>query len=118
GDMTKVTDTQELMPKVNSKTDAELFSDLDATVGWAKSQGGDGNRLGTMGFCRGAALLSHLSERRATPWLASNKLKEKSSARASKRSMTRSCARDRAASLAGRSRCGFTVRTSPSPPMH
>ena len=54
--MTKVTDTQELMPKVNSKTDAELFSDLDATVGWAKSQGGDGNRLGIMGFCRGAAL--------------------------------------------------------------
>jgi carboxymethylenebutenolidase len=61
GDMTKVTDTQELMPKVNSKTDAELFSDLDATVGWAKSQGGDGNRLGIMGFCRGGRNVWHYS---------------------------------------------------------
>src|ERR1051325_2152261 len=43
GDMTKVTDAQELMPKVNSKSDAELFADLDATVGWAKSQGGEAN---------------------------------------------------------------------------
>ena len=38
---------------VNSKPDAELFADLDATVAWAKSQGGDTNRLGIMGFCRG-----------------------------------------------------------------
>jgi len=29
-------------PKVNSKTDTELFADLDATVAWAESQGGDG----------------------------------------------------------------------------
>jgi carboxymethylenebutenolidase len=65
GDMTKVTDTQELMPKVNSKTDAELFSDLDATVGWAKSQGGDGNRLGTMGFCRGGRNVWHYSTHNA-----------------------------------------------------
>ena len=63
--MTKVTDTQELMPKVNSKTDAELFSDLDATVGWAKSQGGDGNRLGIMGFCRGGRNVWHYSTHNA-----------------------------------------------------
>ena len=53
GDMTKVTDAQQLMPKVNSKNDAELFADLDATVAWANAQGGDANRLGIMGFCRG-----------------------------------------------------------------
>ena len=41
------------MPIVNAKPDAELFADLDATVAWAKSQGGDTNRLGIIGFCRG-----------------------------------------------------------------
>jgi len=53
GDLTKVTNQPDLMPLVNAKPDAELFSDLDATVAWAKSQGGDTNRLGIMGFCRG-----------------------------------------------------------------
>ena len=38
---------------VNAKPDAELFSDLDSTVAWAKSQGGDASRLGIIGFCRG-----------------------------------------------------------------
>jgi carboxymethylenebutenolidase len=61
GDMTKVSDAQELMPKVNSKNDAELFADLDATVAWAKSQGGDANRLGIMGFCRGGRNVWHYS---------------------------------------------------------
>jgi carboxymethylenebutenolidase len=41
------------MPIVNAKPDAELISDLDATVAWAKSQGGDTSRLGIVGFCRG-----------------------------------------------------------------
>src|SRR5262245_22063229 len=53
GDLTKITSQPELGPLVNSKPDAELFSDLDATVAWAKSQGGDTDRLGIMGFCRG-----------------------------------------------------------------
>src|SRR5262245_28644950 len=53
GDLTKVTAQPELMPLVNAKPDAELFADLDATVAWAKSQGGDTDRLGIMGFCRG-----------------------------------------------------------------
>jgi carboxymethylenebutenolidase len=52
-DLTKITDMPKLMPLVNSKPDAELLADLDATVAWAKSQGGDTNRLGIMGFCRG-----------------------------------------------------------------
>jgi carboxymethylenebutenolidase len=41
------------MPIVNAKADAELLADLDATVAWAKSQGGDVSRLGIIGFCRG-----------------------------------------------------------------
>src|ERR1700682_5398882 len=53
GDLTKITDTQQLLPAVNSKPDAELLSDLDSTVAWAKSQGGDTGRLGIIGFCRG-----------------------------------------------------------------
>ena len=52
-DLTKITEIPQLMPIVNSKPDAELLSDLDATVAWAKSQGGDTSRLGIIGFCRG-----------------------------------------------------------------
>src|SRR6201995_1841627 len=40
-DLTKLDNMQQLMPIVNSKPDAELLSDLDATVAWAKAQGGD-----------------------------------------------------------------------------
>jgi len=36
-DLTKITEIPKLMPIVNAKPDAELFSDLDATVAWAKS---------------------------------------------------------------------------------
>ncbi len=52
-DLTKITDMQQLLPIVNAKPDAELLSDLDSTVAWAKSQGGDTSRLGIVGFCRG-----------------------------------------------------------------
>src|SRR5947207_8409121 len=52
-DLTKITDIPQLLPIVNSKPDAELLSDLDSTVAWAKSQGGDTSRLGIIGFCRG-----------------------------------------------------------------
>jgi carboxymethylenebutenolidase len=53
GDLTKVTNQPDLMPLVNSKPDAELFSDLDATLAWAKSQGGNTDAAGIMGYCRG-----------------------------------------------------------------
>jgi carboxymethylenebutenolidase len=53
GDLTQITQPAQLMPLVNGKPDHELFSDLDATVDWAKSQGGDTDRLGIIGFCRG-----------------------------------------------------------------
>jgi carboxymethylenebutenolidase len=60
-DLTKINDMQKLFPIVNAKTDAELFADLDATLAWAKSQGGDTSRLGIMGFCRGGRTVWHYS---------------------------------------------------------
>src|SRR5262245_24915022 len=53
GDLAKVSEMAQLLPLVNAKPDAELIADLDATVAWAKSQGGDTSRLGIIGFCRG-----------------------------------------------------------------
>jgi carboxymethylenebutenolidase len=53
GDLVTVTEMPKLMPLVNAKPDAELFADLDATVAWAKSQGGNTAKLGIIGFCRG-----------------------------------------------------------------
>jgi carboxymethylenebutenolidase len=53
GDLTRVTEMPQLLPLVNAKPDAELLSDLDATVAWAKAQGGDTSKLGIIGFCRG-----------------------------------------------------------------
>jgi carboxymethylenebutenolidase len=52
-DLTKIAEVPKLMPIVNAKPDAELLADLDATAAWAKSQGGDTERLGMIGFCRG-----------------------------------------------------------------
>lgn len=52
-DLTKISDMAQLLPLVNSKPDAELLGDLDATVAFAKAQGGNTDRLGMIGFCRG-----------------------------------------------------------------
>jgi carboxymethylenebutenolidase len=53
GDLTTITEMPKLFPIVNAKTDTELFADLDATVAWAKTQGGNTDKLGIMGYCRG-----------------------------------------------------------------
>ena len=60
-DLTKIDDMKQLFSIVNALPDTELFADLDATVAWAKSQGGDTNRLGIMGFCRGGRNVWHYS---------------------------------------------------------
>ena len=60
-ELAKITDMQKLFAIVNAKTDQELFSDLDATLAWAESQGGDRNRVGIMGFCRGGRNVWHYS---------------------------------------------------------
>ena len=54
GDLSKMTDVQQIVAQVIAKKpDAELLSDLDAAVAWAGKNGGDLNRLGVTGFCRG-----------------------------------------------------------------
>src|SRR5438270_12060749 len=53
GDVSKIEDFQEIFTKVVSKVpDAQVLSDLDATVAWAKGSGrGDTAKLGVTGFC-------------------------------------------------------------------
>lgn len=54
GDLSKMTDVSQIVSQVISKKpDAEMLSDLDAAVAWAGKNGGDLNRLGVTGFCRG-----------------------------------------------------------------
>ena len=55
GDVSKISDVQEIVSKVASRVpDAQVASDLDATVAWAKSSGkADTTRLGVTGFCWG-----------------------------------------------------------------
>ena len=55
GDVSKMTDIQQILDSVVSKVpDAQVASDLDATLAWAKSTGkADTARLGITGFCWG-----------------------------------------------------------------
>jgi carboxymethylenebutenolidase len=59
GDVSKLTDIQEIFGKVVSKVpDAQVMSDLDATVEWAKKDGkGDTSKLGITGFCWGGRIV-------------------------------------------------------------
>lgn len=57
--MSKLTDIQDIISKVVSKVpDAQVMSDLDATVAWAKKTGnGDTAKLGITGFCWGGRIV-------------------------------------------------------------
>lgn len=58
GDAKSITDIPTLMRDIVSKTpDAQVMGDLDATVAWAKAQGGDTTRLGVNGFCWGGRIV-------------------------------------------------------------
>jgi carboxymethylenebutenolidase len=57
GDATKAPSTAELMKNIVSKTpDAQVMSDLDRVVTWAKQRGGDTEKLGITGFCWGGRI--------------------------------------------------------------
>lgn len=58
GDVSKISNTQEIIAKVVSKVpDAQVMSDLDATVAWAgKSSKGNIEKLGITGFCWGGRI--------------------------------------------------------------
>jgi carboxymethylenebutenolidase len=53
GDLSKITNIHELMATVVKAPDAQMMSDMGSVVAWAAANGGDRNRLGINGFCRG-----------------------------------------------------------------
>ena len=59
GDVSHMTDIKEIIAKVVSKVpDAQVMSDLDATVAYAQASGdGDTARLGITGFCWGGRIV-------------------------------------------------------------
>lgn len=57
GDPRQIASIPEIQAKITSKTpDAQVFSDLDASVAWAAGQGGNVGRLGITGFCWGGRI--------------------------------------------------------------
>lgn len=58
GDVSKMTDINEIRKVVSHVADAQVMADLDAAVNWAK-QSGEGNveRLGITGFCWGGRIV-------------------------------------------------------------
>lgn len=59
GDVTQISDTQQIIQEVVSKVpDAQVLSDLDATVVWASETGqADVEKLGITGFCWGGRIV-------------------------------------------------------------
>jgi carboxymethylenebutenolidase len=57
GDATSYGEVAKLIAEVVSQApDAQVMSDLDACVAWARTQGGDTARLGVTGFCWGGRI--------------------------------------------------------------
>nr|WP_315248880.1 dienelactone hydrolase family protein [uncultured Duganella sp.] len=57
GDPTKVASIADLQRDIISKTpDAQVFTDLDAVVDWAKLNGGNGDKIAITGFCWGGRI--------------------------------------------------------------
>jgi carboxymethylenebutenolidase len=58
GDVSKLTKIEEILPIVMKAPDAQVMSDLDNTVAWAKKSGkGDTAKLGVTGFCWGGRIV-------------------------------------------------------------
>ena len=57
GDPRQLSSVADILTKITSKTpDAQVMSDLDATVAWAASKGADTDRLAITGFCWGGRI--------------------------------------------------------------
>lgn len=73
-DLTKLKSMEEIRPIVNTKYDAELVSDYDATVNFVRANsGGDLSRMAITGFCRGGRTplvyaASNSKLRAVVPW--------------------------------------------------
>ena len=58
GDAGSYGEIAKLIAEVINKTpDAQVFGDLDASVAWARANGGDANRIGITGFCWGGRIV-------------------------------------------------------------
>lgn len=57
GDVSKLTDFQEIFKIVGQVPDSQVMSDLDAAVAWAKGAGGDTAKLAITGFCWGGRVV-------------------------------------------------------------
>ena len=58
GDVSKLTDIQDIIKIVSKVPDAQVMGDLDAAVAWAKTSGnGDTAKLGITGFCWGGRIV-------------------------------------------------------------
>ncbi|WP_425614394.1 dienelactone hydrolase family protein [Anatilimnocola sp. NA78] len=58
GDVSKLTEFPEILKIVAKVPDAQVMSDLDATVAWAKKSGkGDTSKLAVTGFCWGGRIV-------------------------------------------------------------
>jgi carboxymethylenebutenolidase len=53
GDLSKMTEMSQIMGVISRAPDATVMTDLDCVAAWAFANGGDPNRLGITGFCRG-----------------------------------------------------------------
>jgi len=57
GDPTRVTSIAELQKGIIANTpDAQVFTDLDAVVAWAKANGGNADKIAITGFCWGGRI--------------------------------------------------------------
>jgi carboxymethylenebutenolidase len=57
GDVSKLTNMDEIRPIVAKVPDAQVLSDLDAAAEWAAKNGGDPKKLGATGFCWGGRIV-------------------------------------------------------------
>lgn len=57
GDVSGLSNLEDIRAVVGRVPDAQVMSDLDATAAWAESQGADPARLGITGFCWGGRMV-------------------------------------------------------------
>src|ERR1700691_4485658 len=56
GDVSKLTDYKDILAIVGKVPDAQVMSDLDAAVAWARGNGAHASKLGITGFCWGGRI--------------------------------------------------------------
>ena len=56
GDVSKLTDIDQIRPIVAKVPDAQVMADLDAAAAWAAKNGGDAAKLAVTGFCWGGRI--------------------------------------------------------------